>query len=115
MTKGYIEKIKKVIELNGERLEPEDLRKIKQKNEINHEWEKPKEISRWKIIYNDGKLRQIRKREVKDLKKERKRLLKFYKRKINESKKTKKNFKKRDLKYLSWGRAFQITDATAKF
>lgn len=41
--------------------------------------------------------------------------MKFYKRKINESKKTKKNFKKRDLKYLSWGRAFQITDAPAKF
>lgn len=48
---GYLDRIKKVIELKGERLEHEHL-KQKSKDEF-YIWERPKELPLTKILYND--------------------------------------------------------------
>ena len=50
------------------------------------------------------------KREIKNLKKEIKNLRETYSKKIKESRSVKKKFKKKDLKYLSVGRALSITE-----
>lgn len=104
LTKGYLERIKKVIELNGERLEPEFTRK--KRGQIKHVWSSPR-TGKFCTIYNDEKLKILQQKEIAKLKKEKKEIPKEYRKKIKNS----KNFKKRDLKYLSMGRALNIINA----
>ena len=75
--KNYKKRLEKVLELEGERLEPFHLQEIKKElNEeeevIEENIEKEKENTdnlKMKVTYNDGKMNFLRKKEIKDLKK----------------------------------------------
>ena len=72
---NYLERIKKVFDLNGERLEPEDLRKYK-KNREEYFWEIPNELPKIRYVYNNVKINLIRKGEIKNLRNEAKTIIK---------------------------------------
>ena len=74
--KNYKKRLEKVIEIEGERLEPVHLQEIKKElndeedNEDNMEKEEQNtEKLKMKMTYNDKKLNFLRKKEIKDLKK----------------------------------------------
>lgn len=48
----FIEKVKKVLELGGSRLEPEHLKKKQKIEEIN-KWKKPESLPLFRFVYND--------------------------------------------------------------
>ena len=95
MWKKLCEKLKKIIELNGERLEPFHIKEIERelgdnsnKNEENEkknfepilekdEEKKPKKLS-MRIIYNDKRLGILRKKEIAQLRKTIKEIKKKY-------------------------------------
>ena len=90
-----MERIKKVFDLNGERLEPEDLRKYK-KNREEYFWEIPNELPKIRYVYNNVKINLIRKGEIKNLRNEAKTIIKEYNKKIKKKNETKKLYKKED-------------------
>ena len=102
---GYINRIKKVIELNGSRLESEHL-KNKKKEEI-YKWEIPDSLPAFRFVYNDKQVYLLRKKEIKHLKKSKKILKSSYSKDLKNKNAVKKSFKKRDLKYLSRGKRLE--------
>ena len=70
LTKGYLDRIKKVIELKGERIEPEYIKKKRGDNK--HNWSSSRAV-KCCTIYNDENLRILKEKEIKKLKKEKKR------------------------------------------
>ena len=58
---NYLKRIEKVLELNGARLEPEHLRQLSKKKNDLYEWKIPKKLSNIEIVYNDEKLKKIKK------------------------------------------------------
>ena len=102
LCKGYLKRLRKCVELNGGRIEPEHL---KRDHTETYNWESAEELPSLRIIYNDAQLKMHQKKEIKSLKKEIKNLRATYSKKIKESRKVKKKFKKTDLKYMSLGRA----------
>ena len=66
LCKNYLERIKKVYELKGQRLEPEDLKKYKKDNE-NYLWNISDELPKLRIVYNNEVINKLRKREIKEL------------------------------------------------
>jgi len=90
-----LERIKKVFDLNGERLEPEDLRKYK-KNREEYFWELSNELPKIRYVYNNVKINLIRKGEIKNLRNEAKTIIKEYNKKIKKKNETKKLYKKED-------------------
>ena len=119
--KSYVKRLKKVIELNGERLEPFHLKEIEKeleedsnKNEEDEkknfepilekeDEKKPKKLS-MRIIYNDKRLGIIRKKEIAQLRKKIKEIKKQYTIDNRELKK----YKAKDFKLMSVGRAESI-------
>ena len=53
-----------MLELNGARLEPEHLRQLSKKKNDLYEWKIPKKLSNIEIVYNDEKLKKIRKKSL---------------------------------------------------
>ena len=88
-----MDRIKKVFDLKGQRLEPEDLRRYK-KNLEEYIWSIPNELPKLRIVYNNEKINILRKREIKELKKETKNIDSSYKKEIK-AKKTRIEFKKK--------------------
>ena len=113
LCKNYLERIKRVYELKGQRLEPEDLKKYKKDNEI-YLWNVPDELPRLRIVYNNEVINNLRKREIKELEDKAKGLSTLFNQKIKSKIKTKKQFKKRDLNKMSIGRAFSIVNGPQK-
>ena len=105
LCEGYFNRLKKCVELNGGRIEPEHIKKSHSKI---YDWEKPEELPTVRVIYNDYQLKLHQKREIKRLKKEIKEIEKSFAKKIKENKNNKKKYKKKDLKYMSIGRALSI-------
>ena len=119
--KSYVKRLKKVIELNGERLEPFHLKEIEKeleedsnKNEEDEkknfelilekeDEKKPKKLS-MRIIYNDKRLGIKRKKEIAQLRKKIKEIKKQYTIDNRELKK----YKAKDFKLMSVGRAESI-------
>ena len=81
---------------------------IKKRNYEIYEWEQPEELPALRVIYNDAQLKIHQKREIEQLNREIKISKTFYSKKIKESRKSKKSFKKADLKNMSIGRAMSI-------
>ena len=110
---GYIWRIKKVIELGGRRLEKEHLKKH---NAIKKEylWNLPFNLPNMRIAYNDQQIYKIRMKEIKRLKRQLKDWEADSNKKIKAKKKTKKQFKKKDLKNLSIGRVLSIINGPEK-
>ena len=106
---NYLERVKKVFDLQGERLEPEDLRKHK-KNIEDYIWDIPNELPKIRYVYNNEKINLIRKGEIKNLRKEAKTINKDFYKKIKEKKETKNFFKKRGLKHMAIGLALSIAN-----
>ena len=89
MVKNYLRRVKKVIEIKGNRLEPFHLNQIRKEEEKENEEEKniknvkelinKKRILKMKKIYNDKNLNKIRKKEIRELNKEKKGISKKYK------------------------------------
>ena len=106
LCRGYLERVKKVVEIEGGRIEPEYFKK----KEAQYKWEKPLILPNERIIYNDKILSSYKKREIKYLKKEKKDLKSKYSGQINKIRKKikTKKFKKTDLKNMSLGRAMSI-------
>ena len=110
---SWIERIKKVHELKGERLEPEYFKKKEHK----YNWEKPDELPSQRIVYNDKNLKLNKQKEIKLLKRKIKSLKGEYTnkiRKINSKIKELKKFGKRDLKYMSFGMGISISNKREK-
>ena len=63
LCKGFLNIIKKVIELNGNRLEPEHLKK--KSFNTNYYWELPQKLPNMRVVYNNKKLYKYKKREIK--------------------------------------------------
>ena len=70
---NYVKRLEKVIELEGERLEPFHLQeikmKIKEKNEMEDEGPIEENNLKMKVAYNDQRLNKLRKKEIARLKK----------------------------------------------
>ena len=66
LCRNWLERVRKVLELNGGRIEPEYFKK-KEKKE--YKWEKKENQHYQRIIYNDEKLRIYKEKEIKILKK----------------------------------------------
>ena len=113
LCKGYLERVKKVYELKGQRLEPEDIRKYK-KNEEVYSWNTPDELPKLRIVYNNEIINFLRKKEIKELEDTAKEIAKSSKREIKTSNDIKKKYKKRDLKNMSIGRVFSIINGPEK-
>ena len=94
---NYLERIKKVFDLHGERLEPEDLRKYK-KNTEQYIWDIPNELPKIRYVYNNVKINLIRKEEIKNLRNEAKNINIVYKKKSRRKRKPNNYSKKEDLK-----------------
>ena len=95
LCEGYIDRVKKVLELKGSRLEPEHL-KNKKKEKI-YKWEIPEALPSFRFVYNDKQVFYLRKKEIKQLKKTKKLLMISYSESIKKKNEVKKSFKKRDL------------------
>ena len=113
LCKGYLEKVKKILDLNGGRIEPEFREKKKQN--IEYIWEKSEEIQKQRIVYNDKNLKFHKYREIKLMKREIKEIKKKFSEKmaIRKKKKT-KIFKKRDLRGKPIGTALSIIQSQEK-
>ena len=72
LCKGFLDRIKKVIEFNGARLEPEHLKK--KPSNVNYCWEIPETLPNMRVVYNDKKLHKYKKNEMKIIKSELKKL-----------------------------------------
>ena len=105
LCKNYLERIKKVLEMDGARIEPEYIKKS-DRNE--YEWIIPQELPNERIIYNDQKLRFYKAKEVKLLKKTLKEKKSLQTKKMKAIAKKIRAFRKRDLKNLSIGKALSI-------
>ena len=102
MWKNYIERIKKVYELKGQRFEPEDLKKYKKDGEI-YLWNVPNKLPKLRIVYNNEVINILRKREIKELVDKAKGISTSCYKKIKSKINIRKKFKKRDLKRMSIG------------
>ena len=111
LCKGWLNRVRKVIELKGRKLEPEHL--INNSKEI-YKWETPENLPPFRYVYNDAKVKKYKEKEIKSLNGKIKKLNENYREKIRNSKKKKKKFKKRDLKLLSIGRALFIINGPEK-
>ena len=107
---GYIKRVKKMIEIKGERLELYHLNIIQK--ELNQEFlekedepeqNEPKNLS-MKIIYNDKRLGILKKKEIAKLRKK----IKDVKEKYKAEKKELDNIKAKDYKLMSVGRAMSL-------
>ena len=119
---NFVKRIKKIIEINGSRLEPFHLNQIKKEinDEIGEEKEEDEDENdfegknkeknelkkdlKLKPIYNNEELLKMKKKEILELKKQTKKTLADYNEKIKKA----KPIKKRDLKNLSYGRALSL-------
>jgi len=106
----YIDRLKKVIELKGARLEPEHLKQLGKKKEEIYIWKKPKEMQKMKIVYNDQQLLKYKRKEIAFLKKKKKEIRSEFTQKIRKYKKV----KKRDLYGRSLGYVKQILERPMK-
>ena len=89
LVKNYLKRVKKVIEIKGNRLEPFHLDEIRKEEEKENEEEKQiknekeqinkKRILKMNKIYNDKNLNKIRNKEIRELIKEKKGISKKYK------------------------------------
>ena len=114
LCKGYLEKIKKILELNGGRIERKS--RENQKNNLIYNWEKPMDVQKKRIVYNDRNLFIYKQREIKALKRRKKQIKEKYSKKMalirDNIKKTK--YRKSDLKNLSIGRGSSIVKENQK-
>ena len=105
LCRNYLKRIEKVLELDGARIEPEYFKK-KEKPQYN--WEIPEFLPSQRIIYNDKNLRKYKEKEIRMLKRNMKTEKLKQRRRMKSINKKIKSFKKRDLKYLSIGKAISI-------
>ena len=68
LCKGFLNRIRKVLELKGSRLEPEHLKK--KENDITYYWQIPKTLPNMRIVYNNKKIYKYKKREMRIIKAE---------------------------------------------
>ena len=61
---GYLDRVKKVFELKGSRLEPEHLKK-NDKKDIIYKWEIPEVLPPIRFVYNDKEITKKRNKEIK--------------------------------------------------
>ena len=83
LCKGYMERLKKVIHLNGRKLEP-DLY-IKNNHEV-YNWKTPENLPGFRYTYNDSKVKKYKENEMKELKAEIKKIKSSFNKKIKASK-----------------------------
>ena len=105
----YLDRLKKVIDLGGARLEPEHLNQLGKKKKEIYEWKKPMEIPKIKIIYNNLQLIKYKRKEIAFLKKKKKEIRADFRQKLKNSK-----VKKRDLYGRSLGYVKQILEKPIK-
>ena len=102
---GFLDRVKKVIELNGRRLEPEHLKKS---SNIKYEWNTPEILPSFRFVYNDAKVIKYKNKEIKALNAQIKKATIFYDEKIRKQERIKKEYKGNDLKKMSLSRAYSI-------
>ena len=105
---GFIKRVKKVLELNGSRLEPQHLKR-KAKEEI-YKWDIPEVLPPFRFVYNDKELFLLRKKELKELKRIKKSLKSSFNGEIRRKRAIKKLFKKRDLRLMPLGIGLSIME-----
>ena len=107
LCKGYTDRLKKVIDLKGRRLEPEHLYKNSKDIYI---WRTPENLPSFRYVYNDKIVKKYKERDIKDLNAQIKEVEASFKNKIKSSRRTKNRYKRRDLKNLSIGHALSIIE-----
>ena len=111
LCKGFLNRIKKCLELNGSRLEPEHLKK--KINNTTYYWETPEILPNMRVVYNNKKLYKYKKKELKIIQGELKKV-----KNINvERMKIKTNDflpNKKELEYVSLVRAVFNTEGIEK-
>ena len=107
LCKGYTDRLKKVIDLKGRRLEPEHLYKNSKDIYI---WRTPEILPSFRYVYNDKIVKKYKERDIKDLNAQIKEVEASFKNKIKSSRRTKNRYKRRDLKNLLIGHALSIIE-----
>ena len=87
--KNYIKRVKKVIELDGARLEPEHLKKLGGVKKEVHNWKEQRD-QKLKVVYNDQQLLKYKKKEIAFYKNQIKKLKSRNAKRYREAKKIKK-------------------------
>ena len=110
LCKGFLSRVEKVIELKGARLEPEHFKKTTVTHGT-YVWEKPKFLPNMRVVYNNKKIYKFKKREIKIMKSELKKVVT-----INvERMKTKvPETKKKEVEYANIIRSTLIKDGLEK-
>jgi len=109
LCKNYIKRVKKVIELDGARLEPEHLKKLGEVKKEVHNWKKSRD-QKLKVVYNDQQLLKYKKKEIAFYKNQIKKLKSRYAKRYRDAKK----IKKKDLYGRSLGYAKQMLELPEK-
>ena len=111
---GFIKRLEKIVELNGERLEPYHINQIEKElqkeypdDEDNEVEENPKKKLAMRIIYNDRRLGILKKKEIAKARKKIKEINAKYKKDRKEFKK----IKAKDFKLMSIARANSLFEA----
>ena len=68
LCRGFLDRIHKVLELKGSRLEPENFKK--KEKDIEYSWEMPKTLPNMSIVYNNKKIYKYKKKEMRIIKAE---------------------------------------------
>ena len=104
LVKNFLKRVKKVIEIKGNRLEPFHLNEIRKEEEKDNEEEKKdkelinkKRILKMKKIYNDKNLNKIRNKEIRELNREKKGIPKKYKKSKIKSKRNAKREEREEI------------------
>ena len=114
LCKGHFDKIKKILQLNGGRIEKKFH--DNEKNNLIYKLEIPINIQNKRIVYNDSNLLAHRDKEIKKLKQKINQIKKRFSQKRSKIQRIikKRKFKKRDLKILSIGRGLSIIEGSEK-
>ena len=111
LCKGFLNRINLVLQLKGGRLEPEHLKKKASINNISYYWEIPKELPNMRVVYNNKKIYKFKKKEIKILKNELKKVKKIN---VDRMKNVEINPNKIDLDYSTSIRAILMKDGLQK-
>ena len=105
LCQNWLERVKKVLELNGGRIE---LEYFKKKEKMDYKWEESEKQHYQRIVYNDENLRIYKEKEIKILKKNLKEKKIQHNQRMKEIGKKIESFRKKDLKMPSIGKTLSI-------
>jgi len=110
LCKGFLNRVQKVIELKGARLEPEHFKKTTVTHGT-YVWERPKFLPNMRVVYNNKKIYKFKKKEIKIMKSELKKVMAIN---VERMKTKAPETKKKEVEYANILRNYLIKDGIEK-